>query len=156
MGEPITFLLYGLAALGLYLALRTRLARHAAPPAGTTVEAPPPAWSLALLVEVDTDERQLQPRVQIRPHTSSWTPWIRLELVDRGGEVRARRALPLPLSAIGADLTLPRFEPPGGASLDETLGWHWDVVIYDQEREYARWREHPRPAGMLNPEAELG
>jgi hypothetical protein len=61
----------------------------------------------------------------------------------------------LPKSAIGAELALPAFEWPGGATADEALGWHWDVVIEDEEGERARWREHPRAAGLLNAEAEL-
>jgi hypothetical protein len=155
MGEVISALLYCLAALAFYMALRSHLAWRAERRVANTLAAVPPLWSLALLVDVDEEGGELSPIVQIRRGPKAWTPWIRLELVDAEGLIRSRTAQPLPLSAIGAELKLPPFSPPGGTSAEEALGWHWDIVVYDREREYARWREHPRRAGLLNAEGEL-
>jgi hypothetical protein len=93
--------------------------------------------------------------VQVRGYGELTMAWIRLELVDGDGAVRLMRRKRLAKTAIGAELPLPVFEPPEGTSVDEVLGWHWDIVIEDKEGERARWREHPRPAGYVNAEAEL-
>jgi hypothetical protein len=115
---------------------------------------PSPAWSLAFLVDVDEDAGLFRPSVQLRGSPLPLGASIRLELVDEGG-VRLANRRSLPPWAIGTELPLPAFSLPAGAGLTEVLGWHWDVVIEDERGEKARWREHPGPAGSLNPEAEL-
>ena len=122
--------------------------------AGGAADAPP-AFSLTLLVRLDEDGGRLCPSVQLRGSGRLTHPWIRLELVDREGRVRLLRRKRLARTAIGTELPLPAFEAPAGASPEEILGWHWDIVIEDKEGERARWREHPRPAERLNAEAEL-
>jgi hypothetical protein len=113
-----------------------------------------PSYSLTLLVRLDQRSGRLAPSVQLRGQGKLVKPWIRLELVDASGRLRhlarkrARRA-------IGAELALPPFMPPDGVAAAEALGWHWDVVIEDEQGERARWREHPRPVAYLNAEAEL-
>lgn len=115
---------------------------------------PPPSWSLTLLVEVDEDAGLFRPSVQLRGSPLPWDARIRLELVE-GRQLRLVKRRSLPPWAIGAELPLPAFPLPDGAEIDEVLGWHWDVVIEDERRERARWREHPAPAGALNEEGEV-
>lgn len=115
----------------------------------------PPMYWLTLLVRFDEHRGRFSPSVQLRGHAVLSRAWIRLELVDAAGTVRIVRRRRLAPTAIGTELSLPAFEPPDGASAEEVLGWHWDVVIEDKEGERGRWREHPRLAGYLNAEAEL-
>jgi anti-sigma B factor antagonist len=113
-----------------------------------------PSYTLSLLVRLEPTGR-LAPSVQFRGRGELVEPWIRLELVDREGRLRHVARERFPASAIGTEFSLPAFDAPDGASAAWALGWHWDVVIKDREGERARWREHPRPAGVLNVEAEL-
>jgi hypothetical protein len=170
LGVLVTFLLM----LFVYAALRAAVYRAAeamglierevAPAQAPRAEVPQPdvidswyvpSYSLALLVRVDEQSGRLAPSVQIRGEGRLVRPWIRLELVDTGGALRHAVRRRLWGNAIGTELALPAFEPPDGATAEEALGWHWDVVIEDEEGERARWREHPRAAGLLNAEAEL-
>jgi hypothetical protein len=140
-------------AIALEIARRRLVARHVPPPSPER-EVPRLPWTLALLVRVNG--RQLWPSVQIRGGgETGGQAWIQLELVDGHGEVRSRSGQRLPPQAIGTELPLPPFLPPAAASVEEALGWHWDVVISERDVELARWREHPRPSGVLNAEAEL-
>jgi hypothetical protein len=136
------------AATGAYRLVCRRLAE--APAVAT-----PPAFWLALLVRFDEDTGRFQPSVQVRGVGEFTRSWIRLELVDDSGTVRLVRRKRFARTALSTELPLPDFESPEGTSPEEVLGWHWDVVLEDKEGERARWREHPRPAGYLNAEAEL-
>ncbi|MGH3033967.1 MAG: hypothetical protein ACRDON_05340 [Gaiellaceae bacterium] len=116
---------------------------------------PPPSWSLTLLVDVDHEARLFRPSVQLRGSTLQFPPTLRLELVDDSGQIRSSCERSLPPWTIGGEVALPAFTAPHGATTEDVLGWHWDVVMEDQRGELARWREHPGPAGSLNAEAEI-
>jgi hypothetical protein len=117
--------------------------------------APPPSWSLTLLVEVDDDAGLFLPSVQLRGSALPFASRLRLEVVDEIGTIRISTESPLLESAIGREVALPAFAAPDGAVVDDVLHWHWDVVLEDWRGEQKRWREHPAPAGVLNAEAEL-
>jgi hypothetical protein len=135
----------------LALLARTARARTAEP--GVLVVRP--AYTLTLLVRLDEATGRFCPSVQVRGLGDPTDAWIRLELVDEDGAIRLVRRKRLPAAALGTELALPPFEAPEGATADEVLDWSWDVVLEDKEGELERWREHPRPAGHLNTEAEL-
>jgi hypothetical protein len=116
---------------------------------------PPPPFTLSLLVRVNARRGRLAPSIQLRGGGKPIEPWVRLELVDLEGRLRHAVRRRLPASAIGSEFSLPGFDPPDGVTAEAALGWHWDVAIEDRDGERACWREHPRPAGDLNPEAEL-
>jgi hypothetical protein len=147
----IALVLFAALAVAIEIAWRRHVARHAPPPP----EPEPCPWSLALLVRVNSG--QLWPSVQLRGCGElGWqSPWLQIELVDWDGQVRLRSGQRLPPVLIDTELPLAPFLPPDGASVEQALGWHWDVVISDAGVERARWREHPRPVGALNAEAEL-
>ena len=111
---------------------------------------------LALLVRLDESGGRLAPSVQLRGTGMLARPWVRLELVDAEGRLRLAMAKALSGDRCGTEVPLRPFEPPEGATAEEVLGWHWDVVLEDEPGcERARWREHPRAMGRLNAEAEL-
>ena len=113
-------------------------------------------YGLVLLVRRDESAGRLAPSVQLRGTGVLTRPWIRLELVDRDGRLRLAVTKSLTPFVCGTEFPLRPFEPPEGATVEEVLGWHWDVVIEDEAGcERARWREHPCAVGGLNPEAEL-
>ena len=158
LGDLVGFLLIaalwfaGLAAFELVPRLfRRRRGFHRA----VVTPPPPPSWSLTLLVEVDDDAGLLRPSVQLRGSSLPFGARLRLQVVDGSGLIRASSERSLPAWAIGAELALPAFTAPEGTTIEELLGWHWDLVLEDSRREHARWREHPAPAGALNAEAEL-
>lgn len=112
-------------------------------------------YTLTLLVRLDERTGRLAPSVQLRGLNPLVRPWIRLELVDLNLRLRHVVTKELEPSAIGTEVALRPFEPPEGATAEEVLGWHWDVVLDDGGVEQARSREHPRPVGRVNAEAEL-
>lgn len=145
--------LYGLTLLlaisvGLFKVAHKKFLAHY----GSTVQAP---HTLTLLIRFDETRGHFHPSAQLRGEGPLGRAWIRLELVDRDGRLRLVRRRRLPHKSIDTELPLVAFEPPDGVSAEEVLGWRWDVVIEDRKGERARWREHPRPAGFMNAEAEL-
>jgi hypothetical protein len=116
----------------------------------------PADWplTLSLLVRADEREGMLHPSVQVRGPADGRSGRIRLELVDPHGEVRLTVERSFPAEALNAELPLPSFAAPAGATVEEVLRWRWDVVLSGATGEL-RWRERPAPAGGLNPEAEL-
>ena len=152
-GVALAAALEGLAAVVLFVVGRFKRVRET--PSELTPTEVPPSFSLALMVRFDDDSGCFRPSVQVRGYGELTQAWIRLELVDPSGTVRLIRRRRLARTAIETELPLPPFEPPEGTSIDEVLGWHWDVVIEDKLGERARWREHPHPAAYLNAEAEL-
>jgi hypothetical protein len=141
------------------IALAKRAIRSASRTCGSQPAVEPPEWppgglGLALLVRVDEGAGVLHPAVQLRGAGERRHARIRLELVDREGTVRLTLKRAFPAEALNTELPLPSFAPPEGATLDEVLGWRWDVVLTGVRSEL-RWREHPRAAGGLNAEAEL-
>jgi hypothetical protein len=147
VARGVSFVAYRIVAL---LARTAR--RESFDPGDLAVRFP---YKLTLLVRLDEETGRFRPSVQVRSLGEPTEAWIRLELVDEHGAVRLVRKRRLPAAALGTELALPPFEPPDGATADEVLGWRWDLVLEDEGGELERWREHPRPAGQLNTEAEL-
>ena len=114
-----------------------------------------PYYALALLVRLDQSSGRLAPSVQLRGTGLLTRPLIRIELVDPEGRLRLAVTKALTVHTCGTEFPLRPFEPPEGATVQEVLDWHWDVVIDEGGFERARWREHPRAVGRLNAEAEL-
>ena len=112
-------------------------------------------YTMTLLVRLEARTGRLAPSVQIRGLNPVVRPWIRLELVDLNLRLRHVVTKELDPAAIGTEVALRPFEPPEGATAEDVLGWHWDVVLDDGGVEKDRWREHPRPVGRVNAEAEL-
>jgi hypothetical protein len=114
----------------------------------------PPKPTLTLFVRRGDSDDALRPSVQMRggdavPGT------LRLELVDGEGRLRLRVTRPFPAEARGTELPLPPLAPPPGATVQQMLGWHWDISLDLGDGEPQRWREHPTAIGRLNTEAEL-
>lgn len=125
------------------------------------IELPPrpsilrPRPELTLIVCHDMREGLLRPTVQLRCGGASNPGSIRLELVDEHERLRLSVARGVHADDVGGELSFPAFEPPAGASVEEALGWHWDVVLTIGGCEPFRWREHPRPMEGINAEGEL-
>lgn len=112
------------------------------------------ACYLSLLVRVDEHTGLLSPSVQLRGDLVS-PATLHLTLVDDDEVIRHSTMLPVPADALDRELVLPAFPAPGDVTPEEALGWHWDVVVEAAGIAVDRWREHPRRAGVLGPEAEI-
>jgi hypothetical protein len=110
---------------------------------------------LTLLVRHGSDSDVLHPSVQLRGGIGPPTRSIRLELKDEHERLRVSVSRRFSIAERGRELQLPAFTPPEGASVEEALGWHWDLVLEHGENEPFRWREHPRAVEGTNAEAEL-
>ena len=124
-----------------------------------TISPPPqpilrPRPALTLLVRHDASEGVLRPSVQLRG-AEARVGSIRIELADEHERLRLSVSRPLMPGGAGGELSFPAFEPPSGATVEQALAWHWDVVLQLGDDEPFRWREHPRPMGGMNAEAEL-
>jgi Type II secretion system (T2SS), protein E, N-terminal domain len=113
------------------------------------------SWSATLVVEVDEELRLLTPRVRVQGRPGFARRTLRVELVDRWGVVRrvARRALEA--ESLGAEVRMPSFATPDGASVDEVVRWCWDVVVEEDGVELVRWRRYLEVSARLGPEGEI-
>jgi hypothetical protein len=155
----LTLVCLGLAALEALLELIEAFWSRRRDPEETTGLPRPtllrPRPRLTLLVHHDPVDDVLRPSVQLHGGVVPGPGSVRLQLADGDERVRLSIARPLPPEATNRQLPFPAFAPPDGASVEEALGWHWDVVIENGEEEPFRWREHPRPTDGVNAEAEL-
>jgi hypothetical protein len=154
----LVLICFALAALEALIELTAQIASRRRDPEETTEFPPPPILrprpALTLLVRHDKAEGVLRPSVQV--HCGVQSPGsIRLELADEHERLRLSVCRSFPAEAVARELSFPAFAPPGGASAEEALGWHWDVVLQVGGGEPFRWREHPRPMEGMNAEAEL-
>lgn len=158
VGAGVLFaILFAIAVVAeIVLAIARRRGNRTSVADRTPAPPEPRAWSLSLIVDVDEEHRVFRPSVQLRGPPLPSPATISLRLVDPTGHIRQEVGRSLPPWAIGAELSLPAFGISADETLDEALGWHWDLVVEDERGERARWREHPKAVGGLNPELELG
>lgn len=155
----LVLLCYALALVeGLLEIVAELRARRRGPP--QTFEYAPrpilrPRPRLTLMVRHDKRHGQLRASVQLRGSAAGAAGSIRLELKDGDERLRLSVGRPFPAEAAGRELPFPPFAPPSGASLEEALGWHWDVVLEVGGEEPFRWREHPSRIDGVNAEGEL-
>jgi hypothetical protein len=114
-----------------------------------------PRPALTLLVSHDVGKGVLRPGVQVRGAGGDRPGSIRIELIDEDERLRLSVCRPFPADASGRELAFPEFAPPEGATVEEALRWHWDVVLQLGGDEPLRWREHPLPLEGVNAEGEL-
>lgn len=158
LGGALVILCFALAALEALLELVSRVVSRWRDP--EPIEYPPLRLiprkpTMTLLVRRSADSDVLQPTVQLRGGVGPPPDAIRLELVDEDEDLRFCLCRPYKSETLSGDVSLPAFPSPGGASAEEALGWHWDVILENGAEEPYRWREHPHAVQGTNVEAEL-
>lgn len=116
----------------------------------------PPSLRFTLLVRIGEGCEEIHPSVQLRGEPLRANGTIRLTLVDERGMIRFALSREVPAEVVGAELPLPSFSPPLGATLEDVLSWRWDLVVEPKGRRPVTSSHHLVSAGGIDREAEIG